>query len=98
VLREDLRWCPGPESNRHALRRGILRSPTPLRAGKIGLLDASCILYNILYNEEISLNYCILALRSNLFHQSSKHAHGIWLGALGQLGWFGGLVKRYAVY
>jgi hypothetical protein len=55
-------------------------------------------LYNVLYNEAISFNHCILALRSNLFHQSSKHAHGIWLGALGQLGWFGGLVKRHAVY
>jgi hypothetical protein len=51
-----------------------------------------------LYNEAISFNHCILALRSNLFHQLGKHAHGIWLGALGQLGWFGGLVKRHAVY
>ena len=25
---KDLSWCPGPESNRHALRRGIL---SPLR-------------------------------------------------------------------
>ena len=84
-------WCPGPESNRHALRRGILSRPAPLQVNKYGTKSSRKFLYNVLYNEEILLVQFMMALRVNLFHQSSKRARGI---RFGQLGWFGGLDGR----
>jgi hypothetical protein len=65
---KDLSWCPGPESNRHALRRGILRKRAPLRAIKNGVLKAHCILYNVLYNDRSEHKLTTTPLLSKL-HQ-----------------------------
>ena len=86
---KDLSWCPGPESNRHALRRGILRKRAPLQASKIGHLKAYGILYNVLYNAANKHQLTPPPLYSMAFQAvPSPNKTRLFYG---QLGWFGGL-------
>ncbi|CAN1564896.1 hypothetical protein MCERE10_03660 [Burkholderiaceae bacterium] len=89
---KDLSWCPGPESNRHALRRGILRKRAPLQAIKNGVLKAYGILYNVLYNARSEYDLTSSPLYSIAFQTTpTPYRQGIIVVGQGHVGWVLGL-------